>query len=134
MFADELACAGTCAEVAVNGEDRVVGFLVCRLYGDWWHVMDLAVEPPLRGRGVAAGLLDWFLRLVAGQGTDVTLEVRPANVAAIALYQSRGFALAGVRRRYYVDTGEDAVIMTLSAGVSAEGDARAGRGDDGRKL
>jgi [ribosomal protein S18]-alanine N-acetyltransferase len=116
MFADELAGAGSWAQVAGDADGRVVGFLVCRLYGDLWHVMDLAVEPGRRGCGVGARLLDAFLEAATvASEADFTLEVRPSNAAALALYQSRGFQMVGLRHHYYADTGEDAVIMIRPA-------------------
>jgi ribosomal-protein-alanine N-acetyltransferase len=113
MFLQELESAQVWARVALGGtEGRVAGFIVCRLYGDLWHVMDVAVEPHLRGRGLGGLLLDDFLAAALPSGADLTLEVRPSNAAALALYRRRGFQVVGIRPHYYSDSGEDALVMT----------------------
>jgi ribosomal-protein-alanine N-acetyltransferase len=72
--------------------------------------MNVAVDPASRRRGVGATLLHELLT-IAGGDAQLTLEVRVSNVGAIALYEKLGFLSAGVRRRYYADNGEDALIM-----------------------
>ena len=124
MFLQELESAHVWARVALGEtEGRVVAFMVCRLYGDLWHLMDVAVEPHLRGRGLGGLLLDDFLAVALPGSADLTLEVRPSNAAALALYRRRGFQVMGIRPRYYSDIGEDALVMTrLGGGVpSSEG-------------
>ena len=92
--------------------DRVIAYLCFRLIEDQMHIMNLAVHPGYRRRGVATFLLDYALRLAKGYGAKgAMLEVRPSNDAAIRLYNKMGFSVAGRRRRYYVETQEDAVIM-----------------------
>ncbi len=86
------------------------GYLICARYADVWHVMNIAVDPPLRRRGIATALLSHLL-CQAGPDEAYTLEVRPSNSGAIALYERFGFRSAGTRPRYYRDTGEDALIM-----------------------
>jgi ribosomal-protein-alanine N-acetyltransferase len=76
--------------------------------------MNIAVDPALRRRGVATALLEQMFER-AGPDESYTLEVRPSNAVAIALYERFGFRPAGTRRRYYQDTGEDAVIMWRTA-------------------
>jgi ribosomal-protein-alanine N-acetyltransferase len=103
----------TCAER--TGEERIVGYAGHWLIADEVHISTIAVEPRLRGHGLGALLL---LQMVAhgfAQGASlVTLEVRSHNAAAQALYRSHRFAVVGLRRGYYKDTGEDAILMTLS--------------------
>ena len=74
--------------------------------------MNIAVDAPFRGRGVARALLE---HLFAATGDDAdrgyTLEVRVSNAPAIHLYEQLGFVGTGVRRGYYTDNREDAVIM-----------------------
>lgn len=112
MFLQELESAHVWARVVLEGTGRVVAFIVCRLYGDLWHLMDVAVELHLRGRGLGGLLLDDFLAAALPRGADLTLEVRPSNAAALALYKKRGFQVIGIRPRYYSDSGEDALVMT----------------------
>jgi ribosomal-protein-alanine N-acetyltransferase len=96
---------------------RLLGYLICSRYGDAWHLMNIAIDPSARRRGIATALLE---ELFARAGADAayTLEVRTSNGAAMRLYERFGFQPAGVRKRYYQDTGEDALIM-WRAGVAA---------------
>ena len=112
MFREELFEEMSWRRVAVGPETRVVGFLIGRCYADLWHVMNLAVAPAVRGRGVGGRLLDEFLGAADEQSVGVLLEVRPTNGEAISLYSRRGFAIMGVRRGYYTDNHEDALVMT----------------------
>jgi ribosomal-protein-alanine N-acetyltransferase len=109
MFVLELSKpSGVC--LAAVEDRRIVGYLICSRYADVWHLMNIAVDPPARRRGIATALLD---EMIARAGVDAayTLEVRPSNGSAISLYERFGFRSAGTRRRYYQDTGEDALIM-----------------------
>ena len=110
MFVLELSKpSGVC--LAANIGKELVGYLICARYDDVWHLMNVAVDPSRRRLGVASALLDQMLER-AGQGQDrYTLEVRTSNAGAIELYERFGFTAAGTRRRYYQDTGEDALIM-----------------------
>ncbi|HWF34489.1 MAG TPA: ribosomal protein S18-alanine N-acetyltransferase [Solirubrobacteraceae bacterium] len=110
MFVLELSKpSGVC--LAATIDDELVGYLICSRYDDVWHLMNVAVDPSRRRRGVGSALLAEMLeRAGLGQGR-YTLEVRTSNLGAIRLYEQFGFAAAGTRRRYYQDTGEDAVIM-----------------------
>ena len=89
----------------------IAGYVICRFYGDLWHVMDIATRSDHRRQGIAGYLLDEFLRQTAGTGVPSTLEVRVSNADAISLYQSHGFRAVGRRPGYYHDTGEDALVM-----------------------
>ena len=112
MFVLELSKpSGVC--LAADVESELVGYLVCSRYDAIWHVMNIAVDPDRRRRGIAVALIGALLERV-GSDAPITLEVRRSNVGAIALYERFGFKSAGVRRRYYADNGEDAVIMWRS--------------------
>jgi [ribosomal protein S18]-alanine N-acetyltransferase len=109
MFVLELSKpSGVC--LAAMRDEHLVGYLICARYADVWHLMNIAVDPAARRQGVATALLEQMVQR-AGQDASYTLEVRPSNATAIALYERFGFRSAGTRRRYYHDTGEDAVIM-----------------------
>jgi ribosomal-protein-alanine N-acetyltransferase len=113
MFVLELSKpSGVC--LAALQEDAVVGYLICSRYADVWHLMNVAVDPASRRRGVAHALLEQMIER-AGPQESYTLEVRTSNAPAIALYERFGFRSAGTRPRYYHDTGEDAVIMWRTA-------------------
>lgn len=86
-------------------------------YACWWtigdevHILNLAVRPDGRRRGAGRALVQRILDDAAARGAvSVSLEVRPENAAALALYGGMGFARIGLRRNYYA-RGEDAVIM-----------------------
>ena len=109
MFVLELSKpSGICLAAAV--ENELVGYIVCSRYDTVWHVMNVAVDPDRRRRGIATALIGALLERV-GEDAQVTLEVRKSNTGALALYERFGFRSAGVRPRYYADNGEDAVIM-----------------------
>ena len=110
MFVLELSKpAGVCL-AALRGQ-RLVGYLVCSRYDTVWHIMNIAVDPGLWRRGVATRLLGELFDRVEDPGARYTLEVRQSNRGAIDLYERFGFRSAGLRRRYYQDNGEDALIM-----------------------
>ena len=112
MFAGELAKPASVSLGAFAEEGRLVGYLVVSRYVDAWHIMNLAVDVDLRRLGVASTLLDSLFELTAGDSRrGYTLEVRVSNKAAIALYERYGFEASGVRRGYYTDNREDALIM-----------------------
>ena len=111
MFVLELSKpAGICL-AATEGEE-LLGYLVCSRYDRVWHLMNVAVAPERRRRGVASRLVARLLE-ESGRELPFTLEVRVSNREAIAMYERLGFRSAGVRPRYYQDNGEDALIMWL---------------------
>jgi [ribosomal protein S18]-alanine N-acetyltransferase len=110
MFVLELSKAsGICLAAIADG--RLAGYLICARYDTVWHVMNVAVDPHHRRRGVASALLGELYERVGEDGARFTLEVRRSNEVAIHLYERDGFRPAGVRRRYYQDNGEDALVM-----------------------
>jgi ribosomal-protein-alanine N-acetyltransferase len=113
MFVLELSKpSGVC--LAAIEDQTLVGYLVCARYDQVWHLMNIAIDPASRRRGLATGLLAAMLDR-AGPEEPYTLEVRTSNAPAIALYERFGFRSAGTRPRYYQDTGEDALIMWRTA-------------------
>ena len=109
MFVLELSKPSGICLAAMQGR-RLVGYLICSRYETVWHIMNIAVDIDERQRGIASALLD-ELYVRAGGDARFTLEVRRSNAPAIHLYEREGFRAAGVRRRYYQDNGEDALIM-----------------------
>ncbi len=114
MFAGELAkpssiCLGA---FDVDADEVLVGYLIISRYADAWHVMNVAVHVDYRGHGVATTLLNRLFDLTASDDRrGYTLEVRVSNEGAIKLYEKLGFVARGVRRGYYTDNREDALIM-----------------------
>jgi ribosomal-protein-alanine N-acetyltransferase len=113
MFVLELSKpSGIC--LAVEEDGRLVGYLVCARYHHVWHLMNVAVDPERRRGGIARAMIERLFE-DAGPQSRFTLEVRVSNAVAIEMYRGFGFELAGRRKRYYHDNGEDALIMWLEA-------------------
>lgn len=98
--------------VATDRQSSVLGYIGLWLIEDEIHVNNLAVSPERRRRGVASALLRFVLTSKTVGAASATLEVRRSNGAAIALYRRFGFVEVGLRRGYYVNPPEDALIMT----------------------
>jgi ribosomal-protein-alanine N-acetyltransferase len=113
MFAGELAKPSSISLGAFDaGTDTLVGYLITSRYVDAWHIMNLAVAAASRRRGIASDLLDELFRLTDDDPRrGYTLEVRVSNSNAIKLYQRMGFERTGLRRAYYTDNREDAIVM-----------------------
>lgn len=107
-----------------EAQNELAAYIVCELdgkivaYAGAWvsfnqaEVMSVAVEPSLRGKGIGTILFGKLIEEVKLRGaTAITLDVRPSNTAAIKLYESFGLKSVGRRRGYYIDNGEDALIM-----------------------
>jgi [ribosomal protein S18]-alanine N-acetyltransferase len=105
----------------VRGEPggEPMGFALAWHAADEVHLLDLAVDPKARRRGVGRKLVGAVLGYAhESKARLVLLEVRASNEAAIALYRSSGFSENGVRRGYYSDNGEDAVEMSVELSVN----------------
>jgi [ribosomal protein S18]-alanine N-acetyltransferase len=113
MFAGELAKPSSISLGAFDPEtNELLGYLIISRYVDAWHVMNLAVAPDHRRRRIAASLLERLFELTTGESRrGYTLEVRVSNDVAIKLYEQAGFKARGIRRGYYTDNREDALIM-----------------------
>jgi [ribosomal protein S18]-alanine N-acetyltransferase len=119
MFASELAKPTSICLGAFEGED-LVGYVINSRYVDAWHVMNVAVDPEHKRRGIATALLERLFELTLDdERRGYTLEVRVSNEDAITLYEKLGFESRGVRRGYYTDNREDALIMWRDARHSA---------------
>lgn len=101
-----------------RGRGRPAGYICFWVLGEELLINNLAVDPRYRRQGVGRLLLDHAMAEALSGGCHVAyLEVRPSNLAAIALYESRGFRAIRRRKGYYSDTNEDALVMraTLKA-------------------
>ena len=114
MLAEELEnqCAAfLVAEDSVSG--RVLGYAGLMVVADEGYITNVAVFPEYRRQGIAAQILQVFVQFAeANRLAFLTLEVRPSNAAAIALYQGFGFEEVGRRKNYYDLPKEDALILT----------------------
>ena len=112
MFDAELRKPSSLALGAFIEDDVLVGYAFVSRYVDAWHVMNVAVSLAFRRRGIAVALLERLFEItVTDPRRGYTLEVRVSNTGAIALYEKLGFEARGVRRGYYTDNREDALIM-----------------------
>ena len=112
MFAAELRKPSAIALGAYLEEGELVGYAFVSRYVDAWHVMNVAVSPAFRRRGIASTLLERLFEVTASDPRrGYTLEVRVSNAEAIRLYERLGFESRGIRRGYYTDNREDALIM-----------------------
>ena len=110
MFVLELSkSSGICLAATLG--DRIVGYLICSRYDTVWHLMNVAVDDRLLRRGIASSQMERLFELADGPSEQYTLEVRTSNEGAIKLYEAMGFVSRGVRRGYYTDNREDALIM-----------------------
>ena len=93
-------------------DGQVVGYAGLWWIGDEGHITNVAVRPGFRNRKIGEGIVDVMLEFTSEEGiAHHTLEVRRSNTPAIKLYEKAGFSVEGVRRGYYLNTGEDALIM-----------------------
>ena len=116
MFAAELRKPSALALGAYLESGELAGYAFVSRYVDAWHVMNVAVDPQHRRRGIATELLERLFEVTANdQRRGYTLEVRVSNADAIRLYERLGFQSRGIRRGYYTDNREDALIMWRDA-------------------
>ena len=111
-FIEELTNNDLAIYLVAMSEDKVIG------YGGMWrifdegHITNIAVHPEFRRCGIASKLMDKILTICNEKGIKgLTLEVRKSNISAQKLYIKYGFKIEGMRKKYYADTGEDALIM-----------------------
>lgn len=113
QFVDQMDNPLSAIDLVWVGEE-VAGYVVSWLIAGELEILNVAVAPTWRRKGIAAWMLEKLLNRARGQGmTKAFLEVRSGNSAAIPLYQQLGFRVSGRRRGYYAD-GEDALLMEYS--------------------
>jgi len=97
-----------------SGGMRLLGFAIFWLVHDELHILNVATDMSQRRRGVGRAVMEAALaRAREHKCTLATLEVRRSNEPALGLYRSMGFRPVGIRPNYYVDEGEDAIVMVL---------------------
>ena len=115
-FMAELSCKESISLVMRSGAadcpQTVIGYMCGRWIGSEMYILKLAVSEKWRGRGIASRLLEESLRrALERNAASAVLDVRLSNQQAISLYQKHGFLRVGTRPGYYLDTGEDALVM-----------------------
>lgn len=125
LFLSEIAQRGTRAYFVARQRGKVVGYAGIMLLGEEGHVTNIAVDPSFHRHKVGTRLLLRLIEEARARGARaVTLEVRRSNLGAQAMYRRFGFETVGVRRGYYVETGEDAFVMWAEGVWTAEYAAR----------
>jgi ribosomal-protein-alanine N-acetyltransferase len=110
---------GGCSGVRYVG--AVAGFICSWVVEDECHIFKVAVRRECRRRGIGSLLLEGLTQAAVAQGVDkFWLEVRRSNGPAVSFYRRRGYQEMGLRKGYYSDTGEDAVVMARFLGPPAE--------------
>ena len=116
MLAEELYNDNASFIVAEADDGTVLGYAGLTVVLDEGYINNIAVRNKYRRMGVADALLGTFIHFAEAHLAFLTLEVRPSNTAAIALYESFGFQQAGRRKNYYDLPKEDALILTKTYG------------------
>lgn len=114
MFREEIGREFSDVLVAVDEPGPgILGYAVCWTVAGESHLLNIAVRPDARCRGIGAALLEECIRRGAAAGARrMHLEVRPGNETALRLYGRHGFVFRGIRKGYYTDTMEDAVLLS----------------------
>ena len=112
MLVEELQNDCAAFLVALDDEDHVAGYAGLLVVLDEGYIDNVAVRPDCRRQGIGDRLLEVFCRFGQAHLAFLTLEVRPSNAAAVALYEKHGFQEAGRRKDYYTDPTEDALLLT----------------------
>lgn len=111
-LADDIAENEKAVYIVAEEEEQIAGYAGMWITLDEAHITNVAVHPKFRKRGIGKTIMGALLRLAKRYGAvHQTLEVRVSNKAAISLYESLGFEGVGVRKNYYCDNHEDALIM-----------------------
>jgi len=125
LYMSELALSSTRTYLVARVGTSVVGYAGLMQVADDGHLTTVAVDPRWHRRHIATRLLVGLTRQAAARGVEqLTLEVRMSNAGAQTMYRRFGFAPAGVRKRYYVDNDEDAMVMWAHDVHTAEHAAR----------
>lgn len=112
LFMGELALPASREYLVARVDHHVVGFAGMMVVVDDGHVTTISVDPEWQGLGIGTRLLAQLARRGLERGVrQITLEVRMSNTRAQALYRSFGFAPAGIRKGYYAENKEDALVM-----------------------
>ena len=109
---DTICTDGAMCYVATDDGGELISYVIGRVIAPEGEIYRIATKPERRGRGIAYRLLDYAMKTERGRGLEtVFLEVRSQNPAAIALYRSYGFRKIGLRKNYYKDPTDDAILM-----------------------
>jgi ribosomal-protein-alanine N-acetyltransferase len=121
LFLSELSQRTTRTYIVAKHQGEVVGYSGMMFTGREAHVTNIAVDPDLHERKVGTRLLMYLITEAIARGAEVlSLEVRVSNDPAQNMYEKFGFAAVGVRKGYYIETNEDALVMVVDDARSTE--------------
>jgi len=93
-------------------KNKIIGYVIYWIIGDEAHINNIALHPEFRGQGIGEYVLRKIIELIKKAGAKfISLEVRPSNIPARKLYQKLGFRLEAIRKNYYINPREDALIL-----------------------
>jgi ribosomal-protein-alanine N-acetyltransferase len=95
----------------MDGRTKIVGYIFLWVFGDEIEIANIAVHPNYRRMRIGSSMLSVIEDIFGEKAKKVFLEVRASNIPAINLYKKMGFKVVGIRKRYYTDNDEDAIIM-----------------------
>lgn len=111
-FTEELTGNRFARYIVAEVSDKIIGYAGMWRIFDEGHITNIAVLPEFRGKGVGTRLIHNLIKMAKNENIiKMTLEVRTGNMAARKLYSNLGFIECGLRKGYYSDNGEDAIIM-----------------------
>jgi ribosomal-protein-alanine N-acetyltransferase len=121
LFLSEIAQKSTRSYLVAKSGGEVVGYAGMMFTGFEAHVTNIAVDPAWHGHKVGTRLLLTLVTEAIARGSEsISLEVRVSNTVAQSMYEKFGFAVSGVRRGYYIETNEDALVMKVEGALSTE--------------
>ncbi|HYI46401.1 MAG TPA: ribosomal protein S18-alanine N-acetyltransferase [Actinomycetota bacterium] len=121
LFLSELAQKSTRTYLVARHSGDVIGYAGMMFTGKEAHVTNIAVDPDFHGRKVGSRLLLTIVTEALARGADnLSLEVRVSNGAAQSMYRKFGFDISGVRKGYYIETNEDALVMVVENSLSTD--------------
>ena len=121
LFLSELAQKSSRSYLVARHEGEVVGYAGMMFTGLEAHVTNIAVDPDFHGRKVGSRLmLTLVTEAIARGARTLSLEVRVTNLAAQSMYGKFGFSVVGVRKGYYIETKEDALVMVVDDATTTE--------------
>ena len=107
----------------MDDEGTVIAYAGAWIIFEESHITNIAVDQAYRGQGIGETLTRALIQYAANLGVDyMTLEVRRSNLVAQGMYEKLGFIKLGVRKRYYTDNQEDALLMVLQTMPEIEED------------
>ncbi|HWL64363.1 MAG TPA: ribosomal protein S18-alanine N-acetyltransferase [Actinomycetota bacterium] len=119
LFLSELTQRSTRTYLVARHRGEVIGYVGMMFTGKEAHITNIAVDPDFHGRKVGSRLLITVVTEAMARGAEtISLEVRVSNIAAQAMYRKFGFDVAGVRKGYYIETNEDALVMVVQDALS----------------